>query len=295
MRAIEVLAPAKINLTLEVLSKRRDGYHEIATVMQTIDLCDTVTLEDAAEISVEFQGEAAEGLPEDREQELAYQAATRMSRWLNEPRSVRISLHKRIPAGMGLGGGSSDAAAVIRGLNVLWGLNRESASLKRLAAEIGSDVAFFVYCGAALCRGRGEIVDPLPDGRAAHVTLFLPKERLADKTATMYGLLSRSDFTAGTTTRGVVDDIVMRGEVIDAKNVFDKHAGRFGERLPLAMDACSRAGFDVHLAGSGPAFFALRPKSELPARELALMEWMEIEVRECTTLGREASLRIREV
>ena len=293
-RRLELLAPAKINLTLEVIGRRADGYHEIATVMQTLDLCDAVTVEEADAISVEVSGPAAGGVPADREDELAYRAAVRMAAWLKGPRGARITLEKNIPAGAGLGGGSSDAAAVLRGLNQLWGLGREPKSLARLGAQLGSDVPFFVYCGSALCRGRGENVDPLADCRAPGVTLFLPPERIEAKTASMYSLIERSDFTAGTATRGVADDIAMRGEVADAKNVFDRHAARYGEKLPVAMEACNRAGFEVHLAGSGPAFFALRPKADLPPRELALMAWLGIEVRECAFLPREAALCIVE-
>jgi 4-diphosphocytidyl-2-C-methyl-D-erythritol kinase len=294
-RAIELLAPAKLNLTLEVLSKRGDGYHEVATVMQSIDLCDTVTIEPAREISLDVMGEAAAGAPSNREEDLAFRAAKRMVYWLKEPRGARIRVHKRIPAGLGLGGGSSDAAAVMRGLNTMWGLGREPASLARSAAELGSDAAFFVHCGTALCRGRGELIDPLPDAQPARLTLFLPAETIESKTAVMYSGISRDDYTAGVESRGMVDDVVMRREIVDVHNVFDRHVERFGEKVATAMEACRRAGFDVHLAGSGPAFFALNPLSELPARQAALMGYLGIQVRECTFLGREAALRVREL
>ncbi len=235
-------------------------------------------------------------MPPDPEQDLAYRAAARMAYWAREPAGVKITLEKHIPAGMGLGGGSSDAAAVMRGLNQLWDLGRDAASLCRTAAELGSDAAFFIHCGTALARGRGERVDPLVDCKAGLVTLFLPTETLPDKTAAMYRHLTVADYSAGTSTRGMIDDIAMRGALVtDGRNVFDKHADAFGDNLPLAMEACARAGFEVHLAGSGPAFFALRPPAELAARELGLLEWMGIEVRECGFLGREEALRVREL
>jgi 4-diphosphocytidyl-2-C-methyl-D-erythritol kinase len=294
-RRLELLAPAKINLTLEAIGRRSDGYHELATIMQTIDLCDAVTIEPAETVSVEFGGEAAAGVPSDPEVELAQRAATLMSAWRKEPGGARILIEKRIPAGAGLGGGSSDAAAVIRGLNRLWGLDRDPKSLARSGAQLGSDVAFFIYCGSALCRGRGEMVDPLTDARAPAVTLFIPKERMANKTATMYSLLEKSDYTAGTATRGMADDIAIRGEVLlDGRNVFDRHAPRFGEGVAVAMDACNRAGFEVHLAGSGPAFFALKPRAALPAREAGLMEYLGIDAREHAFLGRDAALEVKE-
>jgi 4-diphosphocytidyl-2-C-methyl-D-erythritol kinase len=294
-RRLELLAPAKVNLTLEAIGRRSDGYHELATIMQTIDLCDTVTIEPAETLTVEFAGEAAGGVPSDPADELAHRAASLMAGWLKEPKGARIRIEKRIPAGAGLGGGSSDAAAVIRGLNRFWDLDREPKSLARSGAQIGSDVAFFIYCGSALCRGRGEMVDPLADARASAVTLFIPKQRIEDKTATMYSLLERSDYTAGTATRGMADDIAIRGEVLlDGRNVFDRHATRFGDGIAVAMDACRHAGLEVHLAGSGPAFFALQPMAALPDREAGLMEYLGIEVRQHAFLPRDAALEAKE-
>jgi 4-diphosphocytidyl-2-C-methyl-D-erythritol kinase len=291
-RTIELLAPAKINLTLEVLSKRADGYHEIATVMQTIDLCDKVTLSEAEAIELGTTGPDAHGVPGRTEDDLAYRAALKMAYWLKEPRGVRISVTKCIPAGLGLGGGSSDAAAVMRGLNELWGLGRDQASIARSGAELGSDVPFFAHCGTALCRGRGEVVDPLPDAQPSHLTLFLPSETIEAKTASMYSTLTKADFTAGVESRGKVDDVVMRRELEHVRNVFDRHVERFGEKVATAFEACRRAGLDVHLAGSGPAFFALGDH-ELHPRETGLMAYLGIDVRRCSFLSREASLQLR--
>ncbi len=293
-RGIELRAPAKLNLSLEVLSKRADGYHEVATLMQTIDLYDSVTIEAGQSITVEASGDEASGVPADMEQDLAYRAATRMAYWLKEPAGARITVHKRIPAGMGLGGGSSDGAAVIRGLKEFWGLERDTASLARSAAELGSDAAFFVHCGTALCRGRGEVVDPMVDAQPATVTLFLPSETIEAKTASMYGRLTSHDYSAGVDTRGLVDDVVMKRELVYVRNVFDAHVECFGEKVAMAMEACKLGGFEVHLAGSGPAFFALRAKADLGPRELGLMEYLGIKVVECRFLSREESLLVRD-
>ncbi|HEY7270772.1 MAG TPA: hypothetical protein VH951_13185, partial [Dehalococcoidia bacterium] len=263
--------------------------------MQTIDLCDTVTVEEAGAVTLEVAGPAAAGVPQDIERDLAFRAAQRMSYWLREPRGARIRVEKRIPAGLGLGGGSSDGAAVMRALNLLWDLGRDRASIARSAGDLGSDAPFFAYCGTALCRGRGEVVDGLPDAQPATLTLFLPQETLPDKTASMYAAITKDDWTAGVESRGKVDDVVMKREMADVRNVFDKHVDRFGEKLSAAMEACRFAGIEVHLAGSGPAFFALAPKSALPAREAGLMEYLGIEVCEQHFLSREEALRVREL
>ena len=150
---MKVLAPAKINLHLEILGKRPDGYHEIRTLMHRIDLCDEM------EISVEGQGikmvAEGEGIPEGREN-LACRAAQVFLEELGSQRGLKISLKKRIPVAAGLGGGSSDAAAVMMGLNQLletdWGDDR----LMTLGAKIGADVPFFIFRKPAMAEGFGE-------------------------------------------------------------------------------------------------------------------------------------------
>lgn len=164
--SVTVRAPAKINLFLELLSRRADGYHEIVTVMQALDLCDTVIVQRASDgITLTVDDPA---LPTGQDN-LAYRAAalffTEMAmetKTKTKTRGgVRIDLQKRIPVGAGLGGGSSDAAAVLRGLNRLYGCGLSAEALERLAARLGSDVAFFVRGGLARCTGRGEVITKL--------------------------------------------------------------------------------------------------------------------------------------
>src|SRR2546423_305244 len=123
------MAPAKLNLTLEVLGRRPDGYHEIASVMQTIDLGDRIRLEPADSLEIEVSGDRGVDVPEDPSRNLAYRAATALKDSVGRPDlGARIGLDKRIPAG-GLGGGSSDAAAVLRGLNRFWHLKLADETL----------------------------------------------------------------------------------------------------------------------------------------------------------------------
>jgi len=161
--ALELLAPAKINLTLEVLKRRDDGYHEVATLMQTIDMCDRLRIEPANTVALQLGGDALAGVPLEGPGNLAYRAALALMEEAGDMAlGARIILEKRVPAGSGLGGGSSDAAAVLRGLNRFWGLDLELEALSAVAARVGSDVSFFLHCGTAECRGRGEAVNPLP-------------------------------------------------------------------------------------------------------------------------------------
>lgn len=157
-RRLTVFAPAKINLFLEVLGKRPDGYHELETVMQEVDLRDTLEME---EIEGGIELTCTEpSIPKD-ENNLAWKAASLFQRKTGMGGGVRIHLEKRIPVGAGLGGGSSDAAGVLKGLNTLWERGLDQRELLEMAAQLGSDVPFFIYGGTALCKGRGELVYPL--------------------------------------------------------------------------------------------------------------------------------------
>ena len=135
---LEVLAPAKLNLTLEVLERRGDGYHEIGSIMQAVDIDDTLRVESATSITLEVVGRELVGVPLEGPRNLAYQAAVALQEAAGRSDlGARIQLDKGIPVGQGLGGGSSDAAAVLRALNKLWGLDYELSSLERIASSVG--------------------------------------------------------------------------------------------------------------------------------------------------------------
>src|SRR5215475_10860938 len=151
-RRLVLNAAAKINLTLEVLGRRNDGYHEIVTVMQTVDLSDRLVVEDADVLELRT---TASDVPTNGTN-LALRAAGALRDRAAVNRGARITLEKRIPVAAGLGGGSSDAAAVLVGLNRLWGLRWPTARLAEVAVTLGMDVSFFLVGGVALGTGRGE-------------------------------------------------------------------------------------------------------------------------------------------
>ncbi len=158
MDELEILSPAKINLFLEVIGRRPDGYHEIESVMQLVDLCDRVHLTRKPRgIQVSVIG--AE-LPSGRGN-LAYKAAALLMETAGLRGGIHIRLEKRIPVAGGLGGGSSNAAAVLAGLNRLYDLGHSRESLQELGASLGSDVPFFLSDGLALASGRGEVLTHL--------------------------------------------------------------------------------------------------------------------------------------
>lgn len=251
---MQLRAYAKVNLTLEVLARRADGFHEIASVMQTVELADEVTLAPAAELALQCDTD----IPP--EENLALRAARLLRGAAGVDRGTRITLRKRIPMAAGLGGGSSDAAAVLLGLDGLWGLGMGKERLAALAAKLGSDVPFFLWGGTALASGRGEAVSPLPPLRPAWLVLATPPVTLPNKTATLYRGLRPEHFTRGEATRRLTEAIRSGKPLADGMlcNVFQSVAPEAFPELSRWMDRFQRAGAAaVHLSGSGPTLFAL--------------------------------------
>jgi 4-diphosphocytidyl-2-C-methyl-D-erythritol kinase len=170
MTKYRLLAPAKINLHLEILGRRSDGFHELAMIMQSVGLADIVEVQSRPGKQIVLQCDRPE-VPSDRTN-LAYRAAELMSRrFPAAARGLEISLHKRIPMAAGLAGGSGNAAAVLVGLNLLWDLGATQADLQEIGAELGSDVPFCISGGTAIATGRGEAIDNLPSLQQGAVVL----------------------------------------------------------------------------------------------------------------------------
>lgn len=181
-------APAKINLTLDTLYKRDDGYHEVEMIMTTIDLSDRLSFEKRNDSRIVLKVDET-FIPSD-DRNLAYRAALLMKETYQIKQGVTITLEKNIPVAAGLAGGSSDAAATMRGMNRLFELNRSLDELSELSAAIGSDVPFCVYGTTALCKGRGEIIEILPKTPSAWVIVAKPQAGLS--TPEIYGGLDLS-------------------------------------------------------------------------------------------------------
>jgi len=168
---VTILGRAKINLTLDILGLREDGYHEIATVMQSLALADTLTLTQQKEgitLRVDLPGLEAD------ERNLAHRAAALIMNECGVRGGVHIDIVKRIPVAAGLAGGSADAAATLRGMNELYALGLSDEDLCRLGAKLGSDIPFSIIGGTVLATGRGEIMQHLADFPATHVVLAKP-------------------------------------------------------------------------------------------------------------------------
>ena len=179
---ISCKAPCKVNVSLRVLGKRPDGFLEVDTVMVPLDLCDALQLSPAACLEMSCD---APGVPLD-ESNLVMKAGRLMERELGRSMPWHVRLVKKVPHGAGLGGGSSDAACVLRTLNELehGGLSRER--LAELGGEIGSDVGFFIYGAASRCTGRGEKVEPLPEWKGWRPRVVLLKPSFGVSTPDAY-------------------------------------------------------------------------------------------------------------
>lgn len=250
-----VKAPAKINLTLDVLYKRPDNYHEIEMIMTTVDLADRIGLK-ATESGIHIES-ADRFVPSDS-RNLAYQAAKLLKDTFNIKSGVIISLEKQIPVAAGLAGGSSDAAATLKGLNQLWQLNLSLDELAELGAKIGSDVSFCVYGGTALAKGRGEIIEHLP--APPHCWVVLAKPTIGVSTADVYGAFNADKAYHPET--GKMIEALQQG---DYQGMCD-HLGNALESVTLDMhpevaqikDQMKKFGADaVLMSGSGPTVFGL--------------------------------------
>ncbi len=251
---LELNAYAKVNLTLEALGRRDDGYHDVVSVIQTVDLHDTLTFEpaDALELVCDVPELAGD-------ENLAPRAARLLREHARVSGGARITIAKRIPLAAGLGGGSSDAAATLVALDRLWRLGLSVGELSALAARLGSDVPFLLRGGTAMVSGRGERVDQLPPADLEWLVIACPGIQVPNKTASLYARLGPSNFTRGALTRRLAARIRGGGDVPPQFlfNVFDDVAFDAFPGLRDCWEAMHALGArEVHVAGSGPSLFA---------------------------------------
>jgi 4-diphosphocytidyl-2-C-methyl-D-erythritol kinase len=287
---LTVYAPAKVNLVLEVLGKD-NGYHRIRSIVQSIDLCDVLNLE----LDKEMRFECDErGLKRDN---LVTRAANLLKETTGCDLGARIELRKRIPWGVGLGGGSSDAAATLLALNELWGLRMPLPRLARVAFELGSDVPFFIHKGTALVEGKGERVRPQPPLPATSFVLLMPPlPKAPDKTKQMYGSLRVADFTGGEFVEGALLSL-RQGKRPDPGvmfNAFERAASDFfpgleGYRRVLEEAGAARA----YLAGSGPCLFACFSGKEEAAELFSRLKKQRLECYLTYSLPRSENVKTK--
>ncbi len=256
MQQLQITAPAKINLTLDILGKRPDGYHDLVTVMHQIDLADNVLLK-RQEKGITLDCGRVQ-LPNDSKN-LAWQAAELMLKRYELQDGVSISITKRIPVEAGLAGGSSDAAAVIAGMNRLFSLNLPLAELCDCGVQLGADVPFCIVGGTALCTGKGEVMQPLP--HAPHLYLVVVKPAFSLSTAMVYQQFDRmpiqehlnhAAFLQAWETQKVEDIALCTGNVLEKASLALKP-----EIGVLIAQLQNLGALAAHMTGSGSAVFGV--------------------------------------
>ncbi|WP_350300841.1 4-(cytidine 5'-diphospho)-2-C-methyl-D-erythritol kinase [Peribacillus frigoritolerans] len=249
-------APAKINLALDVLFKRPDGYHEVEMIMTTVDLADRIELKEITGNHIQILSHNR-FVPDDH-RNLAYQAAFILKERFGINKGVSITIEKNIPVAAGLAGGSSDAAATLRGLNRLWKLGLSMDELAEIGAEIGSDVSFCVYGGTALARGRGEKITHLPAPPKCWV--ILAKPTIGVSTADIYKRLQTSKMEHPDVP-GMITAIMENNyhDVCEGLgNVLEQVTLQLYPEVANIKDQMKTFGADsVLMSGSGPTVFGL--------------------------------------
>lgn len=257
---------AKLNLTLDVLGKREDGYHNIKSIMQTISIRDDVEIDVGTGEPWTLEC-SQEGIPTD-ERNLAWKAAKVYCDGLKkDPNGLTIRITKRIPSGAGMGGGSADAAAVLRALNRHYGRPLSILALAELGAQVGSDVPFCVLCGTAMCEGRGELLRKLPD--MPDCVFVVCKPEFSVSTPELYKKIDQVAIPKHP-DHMAMESALLAGDVAKVAdliyNVFDPVVTADHLEINYIKSICNSYGaLGMQMTGSGSAVYAIMPSFEYAA------------------------------
>ncbi len=284
MKQVKETAYAKINLGLDIIGKRDDGYHEVSMIMQSVGLCDEIVISKGSGIQVTSNLHNLSCGPDN----LAYRAAALLAGHCNITPNVHIALNKKIFLAAGLAGGSSDAAAVLRGLNRYWGLKLENHELEQLGAQLGSDIPFCIEGGTMLATGRGEVLTKLSDLPAAWVVLAKPKE-LEVSTAWVYRHYNRGRVVHAPCiwqlqahlSEGAAAITPYMGNVLETVTI-PAHPVIASIKAKMLGAGATYA----LMSGSGPTVFALAPDEETALRVEQSLTDFAVETAVTTTIGR---------
>ena len=286
MDVVAERAHAKLNLTLEVTGKRDDGYHNLTSVMQTVDLHDTVRCHVTAGSAISLTCRVRE--LEDKSNTV-YKAAMELQNYAvekgwrrRECLGAEIQLEKQIPVAAGLAGGSSCAAATLRALNKLWKFDMSADDLVAVGLRVGSDVPFLLYEGTALVEGRGEVVTQLlparlPGSVAIVVPSWIPDGQCEalSKTGTLFKLITPSHFSSGSVSRSLSEKVMENEPVVndDLTNIFmavmSQAFPRWRSLHSNLEEGCRR---QFSLSGAGPAMFALNCNETTLAQTTSIVD-----------------------
>jgi 4-diphosphocytidyl-2-C-methyl-D-erythritol kinase len=297
MREVRIPSFAKINLRLDILGKRADGYHELRTIFQTISLHDELRLRASKSSAISLAVYGNEALArEPLQKNLAYRAVDELRRELKIRTGVEMDLHKTIPSGGGLGGGSSNAAAAMFGYLQLTKRKLPIPILIQLAASLGVDVPIFLFGGRALGTGRGDEIYPLPDIAKLHLLVVVPRD-IRVPTADAFRWLHAPLRNAATLTKMAADPklwefcaLSWSAQGTGLSNDFEKPVFRRHNRLDQIKRVLLHKGAaEASLAGSGSAVFGVFPSPVLARR--AAVGFPHDQTFVCETISRDRYIR----
>ena len=268
MSELNLLAPAKINLTLEILGKRPDQFHDLTSIIVSVNLCDEIKIEESSELEI-----FCSNILIKKESNLAYLVANALRNQYKISTGAKITLSKNIPVTAGLGGGSSDAATTLIGLNKLWGLGLKIDQLSPIARSFGSDITFFLHNGTAMVQGKGDIIRTLPQANIKYAVILSPDIPINNKTRLMFSKVTSSHYTNGAWPRNVDSRIRSRGDIPPELlfNVFDPISSELFPELKSTLQIFSEIwSEEIHICGAGPSLFTLVESREI-ATALSLL------------------------
>ena len=268
MSQLNLLAPAKINLTLEILGKRPDQFHDLTSIIVSVNLCDEIKIEESSELEI-----FCSNILIKKESNLAYLVANALRNQYKISTGAKITLSKNIPVAAGLGGGSSDAATTLIGLNKLWGLGLKIDQLSPIARSFGSDITFFLHNGTAMVQGKGDIIRTLPQANIKYAVILSPDIPINNKTRLMFSKVTSSHYTKGALTRKLESRIRSRGDIPPELlfNVYDPISSELFPELKSTLQIFSEIwSEEIHICGAGPSLFTLVESREI-ATALSLL------------------------
>jgi 4-diphosphocytidyl-2-C-methyl-D-erythritol kinase len=287
MAEIRLKARAKINLTLDVLQRLNSGYHQVEMILQQIDLSDEVGIvSDGQKGCIRVESNCST-LPKDGDN-IAYGAAQLIKDMYGIKQQATITLQKSIPVAAGLGGGSADAAAVILGLNRIWGLGLDIPAMMKLGTRLGADVPFCILGGTALARGIGEVLTPIPSDLSLDILLVKPD--LMVSTASVYKSLDITSISKRPDNYGMIEALKAGDNEGIADRMFNVLEGVTVKRHPeigiIKKDMMVRGALGAIMSGSGPTVAGLYENQQgaLAAAEFFKTKYKEVIVTKTVTL-----------
>ena len=273
MNSITLKSRAKINLSIDVLGKRQDGYHLVEMIMQTIDLYDLIEISEIEDNQIIIKS-ASDEIPLDCNN-LVYKAANLIKKTFNINKGVEIHIKKNIPVAAGMAGGSSNAAAVLVGLNKLWNLNLSNQQLEKIGLKLGADVPFCINGGAVLASGIGEELTPIK-GLTKDVCILVCKPDLFVSTKEVYECIDSKDIDKRPNNKFLIECLKNEDTRQLAENMFNVLEGVTMDKHPVIQQIkdimTNNRALGAMMSGSGPTVFGLYENREDAVKCKAILE-----------------------